>query len=359
MKGPAGTTVEEHGDWFGARLRRARESAGLSQEELAERAGLSPNAVGGLERGEHRRPYPATIRALAAALGMSDAEYATLVAAVPPRNQPIAQTNVAPPGLPSPLFPLVGREREVADVCALLRREDVRLVTLTGPGGVGKTRLALQVAVDLASDFGHGAAFVSLAAVRDPALVGPAIAQVLGVVDSGGRAPVDRLGDALRGRHVLLILDNYEQVISAAPLVTDLLARCPRLEVLVTSRAGLRLDGERVFPVPPLEVPDPERRLIAEQMIDIAAVRLFVDRAQDADPAFTLTDGNAGAVAAVCQRLDGLPLAIELAAARSTLLAPDAMLPRLARRLPLLTSGRRDAPDRHQTMRHAIAWSHD
>ena len=359
MTGPAGTTVEEGGDGFGARLRRAREAAGLSQEELAERAGLSPNAVGGLERGEHRHPYPATLRALASALGLSDAERAALADTVPQRGQSVAPANVSAARLPSALFPLVGRERAVADACTLLRRDDVRLVTLTGPGGVGKTRLALQVASDLAGDFTHGAAFVSLAAIRDPALVGPTIARILGVVEGGGRAPVDRLGDALRGRHLLLVLDNYEQVLTAAALVTDLLGRCPRLKVLVTSRAGLRLDGERIFPVPPLEVPDPERRLTVEQVIDVAAVRLFADRALGANPAFTLTDGNVGAVVAVCHRLDGLPLAIELAAARSTLFAPEAMLPLLARRLPLLTSGRRDAPDRHQTMRHAIAWSHD
>jgi predicted ATPase len=290
---------------------------------------------------------------------MSDAERAALAAAVPRRGQSVVQPNVALPGLPSPLFPLVGREREVADVCTLLRRDDVRLVTLTGAGGVGKTRLALQVAADLAGDFAHGAAFVSLSAVRDPAFVASTVAHAFGVVESRARSAADLLADTLRERCQLLVLDNYEHLLDAAPLVTELLAQCPGLEVLVTSRAGLRLDGERVFPVPPLAVPDPERRLIMEQVIEVAAVRLFVDRAQDADPTFTLTDGNAGAVVAICHRLDGLPLAIELAAARSVLFAPDAMLPRLARRLPLLTGGRRDAPDRHRTMRDAIAWSYD
>jgi predicted ATPase/transcriptional regulator with XRE-family HTH domain len=353
------TTDREGGDGFGARLRRAREAAGLSQEELAERAGLSPNAVGGLERDQYRRPYPATVRALASALGLSDAERAALADTVPQRGRSVALADVSAARLPSPLFPLVGRERAVVDVFTLLRRDDVRLVTLTGPGGVGKTRLALQVASDLAGDFTHGAAFVSLADIRDPALVGSTIARALGVIEGAGRGTVDRLGDALSGRHLLLVLDNYEHVLSAASLVTDLLGRCPRLEVLVTSRAGLRVDGERLFPVPPLEVPDPEQRLTLEQVIGVAAVRLFVDRALDANPAFTLTDGNVRAVAGVCHRLDGLPLAIELAAARSTHFAPEAMLPRLARRLPLLTAGRRDAPDRHRTMRDAISWSHD
>ena len=247
----------------------------------------------------------------------------------------------------------------MAEVSALLRQDDVRLVTLTGPGGVGKTRLALQVATDLGGDFAHGAKFVALAAVRDPALVASTIAHALGVVEAGGRSSGDRLGDALRNRHLLLVLDNYEHLLDAAPLVTDLLTRCPTLAVLATSRSPLRLAGEHVVPVPPLALPDLERLPVVERLAEVGAVRLFVDRARAADPAFVLTGENAGAVAAVCHRLDGLPLAIELAAARSTLFAPAAMLPRLARRLPLLTGGRRDAPDRHRTMRDAIAWSHD
>lgn len=369
MGGLPTSAGDGRGDSFGARLRRAREAAGLAQEELAARAGLSPNVVGGLERGEHRHPYPATVRALAAALGLTDDERAALAAAVPRRGHGTA-ANAARADLPAPLSSLVGRERELADVSAMLRGDrhaqggaqrapGTRLVTLTGPGGVGKTRLALQVAAELAGEFANGTAFVSLAAVRDPALVSSTIAYVLGVAEGGGRVPVDRLGDALRARHLLLVLDNFEQVVEAAALVTDLLVRCPRLVVLVTSRAALRLESERVYPVPPLVVPDPEHLPIVERLANVAAVRLFVDRARAVDPAFGLTDGNAGAVAAVCHRLDGLPLAIELAAARSTLFAPDAMLPRLARRLPLLTGGRRDAPARHRTMRDAIAWSHD
>jgi predicted ATPase/DNA-binding XRE family transcriptional regulator len=358
MDEPRGNAASEPGASFGVRLRRARDAASLTQEDLAARAGLTPNAVSALERGEHRHPYPATVRALAAALGLAAEEGAALAASVPKRGQ-AAQPDAALPGLPAPLSPLVGREREVAAVSALLRRDGVRLVTLTGPGGVGKTRLALQVATDLGGDFAHGAKFVALAAVRDPALVASTIAHTLGVVEAGGRSSVDRLGDALRKRHLLLVLDNYEHLLDAAPLITDLLTRCPTLAVLATSRSPLRLAGEQGMPVPPLAVPDLERLPVVERLAEVGAVRLFVDRARAVDPAFALTDENAGAVAAVCHRLDGLPLAIELAAARSTLFTPAAMLPRLAQRLPLLTGGRRDAPARHRTMRDAIAWSHD
>jgi predicted ATPase/transcriptional regulator with XRE-family HTH domain len=359
MDVPSEEPADKRDDAFGARLRRTREAAGLAQEELAERAGLSPNTIGALERGEHRLPYPATVRALAAALGLDDAERAALAAAVPTRGHPAPAPETAPSGLPAPLSPLIGRAREVVAVSALLREDGARLVTLTGPGGVGKTSLALGVATELSPDFAHGAAVVFLAAVRDPALVASTIALALGVVEAGGRSPVDRLGAALRERHLLLLLDNLEHLLDAAPLVTDLLARCPRLAVLATSRAPLRLAGEHVYPVPPLAVPDPDRLPPQDELAGVAAVRLFVARSRAADPAFALTGENADAVAAVCHRLDGLPLAIELAAARSRHLPPGALLPRLARRLPLLTQGRRDAPARHQTMRDAIAWSVD
>ena len=285
MDAPPRDSAGEQDDAFGARLRRAREAAGLAQEELAAQAGLSPNTVGGLERGEHRHPHPATVHALAAALGLSDAERAALAAAATRQGRPVAPV-AAPPGLPAPLSPLIGREHEVVEVSAVLRGEGVRLVTLTGPGGVGKTSLALRVAAELSPDFGRGAAFVPLAPVRDPAIVARTVAHALGVAEAGGRSPIDRLGAALRDRHLLLVLDNFEHLLDAAPLVSDLLARCPRLTVLATSRATLRLAGEHVYPVPPLAVPDPDRLPAMDALADVAAVRLFVDRARAADPAF-------------------------------------------------------------------------
>jgi excisionase family DNA binding protein len=260
--------------------------------------------------------------------------------------------------LPQALTTFLGREREVAAVVAELDRPEVRLLTLAGPGGVGKTRLALRVADVVAANFADGAAFVSFASVAHPDLVLPTVAQALGLRESAARPLADQVTAALRGRS-LLVLDNFEHVLPAASLVTDLLAACPGLTILVTSRARLRLTGEHTFPVPPLMIPAPEDEATAATTTSSDAVRLFVARARAAQPGFMLTDENAGAVAEVCRRLDGLPLAIELAAARVPVLSPRALLTRLDRRLSLLTGGPRDAPRRLQTMRDAIAWSYD
>jgi predicted ATPase/transcriptional regulator with XRE-family HTH domain len=347
---------------FGLALRRRRLAAGLSQDALAERAGLSKRGISDLERGL-RSPRPDTIRMLAEALGLGADDLAALAAAARPElsSAPLSAPSLpAPPPLPLPPTPLVGRERVVAEVCGLLRRH--RLVTLTGPGGVGKTRVALAAALESSGEFADGAVFVELADVRDPEFVCASVAGTLHLRTTDARPMLEVLGDALARRELLLVLDNCEHLVAAMPLVAKLLARCPGLRVLATSRQRLRLRGERELAVPPLALPDPAATAQSpplEGLAGVAAVRLFLERAIDVSPGFALTDGIAGTVAEVVRRLDGLPLAIELAAARLKVLTPETLLARLERRLPLLTEGPRDLPDRQRTMHDAIGWSHD
>ena len=259
--------------------------------------------------------------------------------------------------LPTPPTRLVGRADEVRRLRALLLDSEARLATLTGPGGVGKTRLALAAAAELEAAFAHGAAFVDLGPLPSPALVPAAVAAALGIHDLDDEVLAARLFDALRGRELLLVLDNFEHVAAAAPFVARLLGACPRLTVLATSREPLRLSIERVVAVPPLPLPDPDDA--AGAIADNEAVRLFLARAQAARADFTLTPANAQQVAEIVRRLDGLPLTIELAAAWIAHLTPGALLSRLERRLPMLTGGPRDAPERQRTLANAIAWSYD
>ncbi len=264
-----------------------------------------------------------------------------------------------PHNLPIPPTPLVGREKELTAIEGLVRRETVRLVTLIGPGGTGKTRLSLQVAMDVLEDFRDGVYFVDLSPITDAELVVATIAQALGVREQGSRPLLDLLKDYLREKQLLLLLDNFEQVIPAAKVVAELLGAARKLKVLVTSREVLHLRGEHDYAVPPLEVPHGRPLPPLERLTQYEAVRLFIERAQAVKADFEVTSENAPAVAEICYRLDGLPLAIELAAARIRLLTPEAMLKRLDSRLKLLTGGARDAHYRQQTLRGAIEWSYD
>jgi predicted ATPase/class 3 adenylate cyclase len=287
-------------------------------------------------------------------LGRAERVFQLVLAGVPSEFPPIRSLDVVPNNLPTQVTSFVGREREIAEGVRLF--QTTRVLTLTGPGGTGKTRLSLQIAAQVADGFPGGVTFVPLAPITDPEVVAPAIVEALHL-GAAQSSPRGRLLSHFRERQALLVLDNFEQVLAAATLVADLIRACPGLKVITSSRGPLRISGEQEMPVPPLALPDPGAS--AERVSQYEAVRLFIDRAVAVKPGFAVTNENAPAVAEICARLDGLPLAIELAAARVRLLTPAAILSRLESRLGLLQSSARDLPDRQKTLRGAIAWSHD
>jgi predicted ATPase/DNA-binding XRE family transcriptional regulator len=364
-RGREGSKLIGDGLAFGDLLRRHRGKAGLSQEALAERAGLSLRGLSDLERGARRAPYRDTVLRLAEALGLGEPERQELLASrrrlsVCPGAPPAEPTRAA---LPVYLTSFVGREREVAEVRRLLAT--TRLMTLTGAGGVGKTRLALQAATELVGSYRDGVWLVELAPLADAALVPQTVATAVGVREQPGRPLQQTLTDALRPRRLLLVLDNCEHLVMAcAELAEALLRACPHLRLLATSREVLRIAGETAWRVPPLGLPPlmparPSAPVLLEQVQESEAVRLFIARAAAALPSFVLTDGNAPTVARICHQLDGLPLAIELAAARVSALGLEQLATRLDDRFRLLTGGSRSALPRQQTLRATLEWSYD
>lgn len=359
---------------FGYWLRRRRKALDLTQEALAQQVGCAVVTLRKIEA-DASRPSRQLAERLADSLAVTPEERPAflkaaravyveeqLAVAAEPLDAPTGTADAAVAGrrrsnLPSPPTALIGRERELGMVGERLRHQDVRLVTLTGPGGTGKTRLALEVASELLDAYPDGVWFVNLALLGDPTLVAPAIAQVLELREDGGRSPAEALKAFLATQCILLLLDNFEQIVDAAQLVGELLAAAPRLKVLATSRTPLRLSGEHEIAVAPLALPADLGPQPLDQITRSPAVQLFVERARAVKADFALVPENAAAVAEICVRLDGLPLAIELAAVRVKLFAPRALLGRMGSRMALLTGGARDLPDRQQTMHSTIDWS--
>ncbi len=347
---------------YGERLRRLREAAGYSQEELAERAGLSANAISALERGERKRPYPDTLRRLADALDLNDAQRSELAATLRGASDPPAAAPSQPrpaADLPGEPTPLIGREGEANVVRHLLAHLDGQLLTLLGPGGVGKTRLALHVARSVTDRYADGVVWVELAPLADSSLVLSTIVRAMGLDEPLGGDPGATLRSWLRERRVLLVLDNVEHVLDVGQDLARLLQACPSLRILATSRSSLGIRGEQEYVVPPLELPPGGPVIDVDHVARVSSVRLFVQRARQKHPSFVLTGENAPIVAAICRRLDGLPLALELVAARVRVLSLPELLARLDQLMSLLVGGSRDLPHRQQTMRATISWSHD
>ncbi len=382
--------MKDEGTSFGLWLQQRRKELDLTRRDLAWRAGCSAKTVEKIETGE-RRPSKQIAECLAGCLDIPQEERSKFVEFARAElaaegSAQLAQTNSHTPwrtfhrlqhpsNLPAHPNDLVGRAGEIEAACTLLRRPGVRLLTLIGAPGVGKTRLALRVASDLADDFSDGVFLVLLAPITDAGLVASTVVRTLSVQEVAGRSPFESLQAYLQDKQTLLVLDNFEQVAAAAPVIAQLLEAAPQVKVLVTSRVVLHIYGEHDFEVPPLALPPAASSHDAAYTQDTAdgltsveaikclpqydAVRLFLERAQAARSDFKLTPENVSVVGEICRHLDGLPLAIELAAARIRILTPSAMLARLSSRLKLLTGGAQDLPVRHQTLRSAIAWSYD
>ena len=349
---------------FGDLLRRLRAARGLSQEELAQRAGLSAHGISDLERGARTRPYPDTVRRLAFALHLTEearVEFHSFARGAGLANAPGTAPEQPLSHRPEPLTSFIGRARELEQVADLLAREEspARLVTLVGPAGVGKTRLAIGTVGNLGPKYAGRTWFVPLASIRDPLLVPQAIAQELGLRESTHEGLVERVIRYLGAAPGLLVLDNFEQILAAATLVRRLLSECSELSILITSRAPLRLYGEHEFLVPALAVPDRSGDPGVERLSQVEAVRLFLERTQAVHSGLSLTEETAPVVAEICRRLEGLPLAIELAAARTKVLSPHALLARLGDQLSLLTTGSADLPVRQRTLRATLDWSYE
>ena len=343
---------------FGAHLKALRDAAGFTQEELATIAGLSVHAVSALERGQRRRPHPDTVRALAAALELSGSSRDALLGSARQPTYAEAVDELSGIPLPLALTALLGREADVQTLEAWLDDPAVRFITLTGPGGAGKTRLALELARDTAARNVTRVVFASLAAVRQPTFVAPAIAEVLGLSDVSALELPERARAACGDRPTLLVLDNFEQVLPAAPLLAELLASVVSLRIVVTSRAPLRVRGEREYVVGPLPLDVDSEAMSTADLGRSPAIRLFVERVRDVQPDFRLTAANADTITAICRRLDALPLALELAAPWIKVLTVEELLRRLTTDALLPTAGPRDLPERQQTMNATVAWSY-